>query len=475
LQFIRNLKNKYVGKKVLVVGLGLQGGGVGIVRFFSELGAKVTVTDKKNETQLFQSIDRLKHSSNKVIFHLGGHNIEDFTNADVIFKGPSVPWDSPEIIEAHKKNIPIEMEMAFVVSNYPGKVIGITGTRGKSTTTNLIFNVLKENGFKVTLGGGLPGISTIECLKEAEEDSWLVAELSSWALSGFHRKKISPHIAVFTNFYPDHLNYYKNLDDYFYDKQAIFRYQKEEDYLVINKSLKENFLKLGLSFFDRHTPKGAPGDFQKITSPRLDKNFCASSTIVFSKSDFPYELTHIKGDHNLENAGATLKVAEILKIDKNKTVEIIKNFVGLPYRQQVVGKKGNVTFINDTTSTTPIATIKAIDALKGNKIILILGGNSKNLPGDQLINRLDRVKKIILLVGSFTDEVLPVLKEKYIEKLMGPFDNLEEAIKSGYEIAKDIDPTILLFSPGATSFAMFNNEFHRGEEFNRIVNKIINE
>ena len=447
LQLIRSLKNKYLGKKVLVVGLGLQGGGVGIAKFFAEIGAIVTVTDKKNETQLFQSIDRLKQLSDKIVFHLGRHSVEDFTNADVIFKGPSVRWDSPEIIEAQKNNIPIEMEMAFVVTNYPGKVIGITGTRGKSTTTNLIFNVLKESGFKVTLGGGLPGISTIECLKEADEESWLVAELSSWALSSFHRAKISPHISVFTNLYPDHLNYYKNLEDYFYDKEAIFQYQKEEDYLVINKSLKA-----------------------------LGKNFCAPSLLFFSKKNFPYPLTYLKGEHNLENAAATLKVAEILKIDKNKAVEAIKNFGGLPYRQQVVGKKGNVIFVNDTTSTTPIATIKAIDAFKDKKIVLILGGNSKNLPYDELIKQLDNVEKIVLLAGSFTDQILDTSEVSFTEKISKQvYDDLQKAVREAYRIALDLKNSYVLFSPGATSFAMFNNEFHRGEEFNRIVNKIINE
>ena len=443
-EIINFLKLKYKNKKILVVGLGLQGGGVGIAKFFAELGAKVTVTDKKSKEQLLQSINRLKPFP--ITFHFGENKLEDFLNADVIFKGPSVPWTTGPVVQAQSKGIPVEMEMAFVVENYPGKVIGITGTRGKSTTTHLIYNLLKESGYRVSLGGGLPGISTIDCLKEADRNSWLVAELSSWALSGFHRKKISPHIAVFTNFYPDHLNYYKNLEDYFYDKQAIFQYQKKEDYLLVNLNLK------------------------KISS--------ASPAINFSKKDFPTELTYLKGDHNLENAAAALKVAEILKIDKNKAVEIIRNFGGLPYRLQIIGKKDNVTFINDTTSTTPIATIKALDAFKDQRVILFLGGNSKNLPSVQLINRLDSVEKIILLAGSFTDEILPVLKVKYSEKLVGPFDNLGKAVEEGYKIAKELVPPkagdiILLFSPGATSFAMFNNEFHRGDELNRIIKKII--
>jgi UDP-N-acetylmuramoylalanine--D-glutamate ligase len=450
------LKKKYQGKKVLVVGLGLQGGGVGIAKFFSELEAKVTVTDKKDENKLFQSIDRLKHLP--IMFHLGGHKVEDFLNADVIFMGPSVPWTTDAVVQAQKKGIPVEMEMSFIAANYPGKMIGITGTRGKSTTTHLIYNLLMESGFKVNLGGGLPGISSIEYLKNADEDSWLVAELSSWALSGFHRRKISPNIAVFTNFYPDHLNYYKNLEDYFYDKQAIYQYQKESDYFIANLSLKNLIEKTRYQFFN-----GKPQTVKKLIPS------------FFRVQDFPDQLIYLKGDHNLENAAATLKVAEILKIDKNKAIEIIKNFQGLPFRLQIIGKKDNVTFINDTTSTTPIATIKAIESLKNKKIILFLGGNSKNLPNDVLINQLIDTEKIVLLSGSFTDEILPILKEKYFDKLTGPFDNLDQAVKQGYELTKNInEECYLLFSPGATSFAMFNNEFHRGEEFNRIVKKILN-
>jgi len=448
LQLIQDLKQKYFGKKVLVVGLGLQGGGLGIARFFSELGAKVTVTDKKDENKLQSSINKLK--GNDIQFHLGGHILQDFLEADLIFKGPSVPWSSVEIRTALEKKIPVEMELSFVVANYPGKVIGITGTRGKSTTTHLVFNLLWESGFDVSLGGGLPGISTIDCLKTASEGSWLVAELSSWALSGFHSKKISPHISIFTNFYPDHLNYYKDLEEYFYDKQAIFQYQKTGDSLIANINLENKI-------------DSATQIFQK-TNKRY-----------FSKEDFPYELTFLKGDHNLENAAAALKVSEVLNIDKNKAVEIIKNFSGLPYRLQVIGKKENVTFINDTTSTTPIATVKAIKSLNDKKIVLFLGGNSKNLPKDILINELADIEKIVLLSGSFTEEILPILKEKFSEKLIGPFGDLSHAIEEGYRLAGELKKECyLLFSPGATSFAMFNNEFHRGDEFNRLVMSIIN-
>jgi len=437
------LKEKYFGKKVLVVGLGILGGGLGVVKFFSELGAYVTVTDKKSEEALSSSINKLKGFKN-ITFHLGGHFLKDFLEADVIFKGPSVSWNLPEIVAAQKKGIPIEMEMSFVVQNFPGKIIGVTGTRGKSTTTNLIYYLLKEFKYNVLIGGGLPNVSTIQYLKTADKNSWLVAELSSWSLSAFHKAKVSPYIAVFTNFYPDHLNYYQNIDDYFYDKAAIFLYQKKGDFLIANKNLKS----------------------------KIEKYDSLGKKIYFTKNDFKEKLCYLVGDHNLENAAAVLKVAEILNFDYKKASKIIKNFPGLPFRLEKIREKNGISFINDTTSTTPIATAKAIDAFFHKKIILILGGNSKNLPFSDLIKKLEKVEKLILLKGSFTDEIMPTLIKKYREKCIGPFNDLKAAVLKAYEVALVVKDAIVLFSPGATSFAMFNNEFHRGEAFNQIVSKL---
>jgi len=434
------LKSKYEGKKILVVGLGLQGGGIGLVKFFSELGAYVKITDKKKEEDLLTSINQIKGFKN-ISFRFGGHFLEDFLKADIIFKGPSVPWSLPEIIAAEKKGIPIEMEMAFVAKYFPGKIIGITGTRGKSTTTSMIYHLLKDFKYNVFLGGGMPGISTIHYLKTASKDSWLVAELSSWSLSGFHRLKISPHIAVFTSFYPDHLDYYKNLDDYFYDKAAIFLHQKSDDFLIANDSLKS----------------------------KIEEYHSLGNKIYFKKTDFTSKLKYLSGEHNLENAAASLKVAKILCLSQERAKKIIKNFSGLPFRLQMIKEKNGVLFVNDSTSTTPVATEKAISAFYQKNIILILGGNSKNLPFYDLIERLEKVEKIILLTGTFTQEIMPYLIRKYKNKCLGPYNDLKKAVDEAYRNGLIFKEAVVLFSPGATSFAMFKNEFHRGEEFNKIV------
>jgi len=436
------LKKKYQGKKILIVGLGLQGGGVGLCRFFAEIKAAVTVTDRKDYEKLSPSVEKLKDLD--IVYKLGKHDVKDFLSSDLIFKGPGVPWTLPELQAAIKNNIKVEMEMAFVARYFPGKIIGITGTRGKSTTTNLIFEMLKANGIPAFLGGGLPEVSNINFLKQAKKTDYLVAELSSWSLSGFLRDKISPNIAVFTNFYPDHLNYYSSLEKYLIDKKAIYINQTPKDYLVANCNLSEI-----------------------IEKPK-------SSVRFFDKSCFPGSLRYLKGDHNLENASAAFKVSEILNLDRNKSIESISSFTGLPYRQQVIAEKNNLIIINDTSSTTPVATVKAIQTFSDRVIYLILGGNSKNLPKDELLYFLRKVEKIVLLKGSFTDEISVEMNKSFKDKILGRFDSLDKAVKKIYFFAlAQKKPGYLLFSPAATSFASFNNEFHRGDEFNRVVSSLI--
>jgi len=447
-QVMEKLKEEFRGKKVLVVGLGVQGGGVGVIKFLAKLGAKIKVTDLKTEEQLKESLSEISHLGIDTV--LGKHDVEDFISADIIFKGPSVPWSLPGIIEAEKRGIPIEMEMSFFSVNCPGKIIGITGTRGKSTTTMMIYKLMKKNNFSVYLGGNIPQVSTIALLETVTANDWVVLELPSWPLSGFHRKKISPHIAVFTNFYPDHLNYYKTMDDYLYDKKAIYLYQKSGDYLVINYSLRN----------------------------LVEKESLRSKVIYFSASDFPMPLKRLLGSHNLENAAACQKTAEIVGIDFKKAVEFISDFNNLPFRQEVIANKEGVVVINDSASTMPIATIKALETYSGKPIVLILGGNSKNLPYDELLSKINQAEKVVLLTGDFTDKILPSLKSKLTDRVRGPFDNLEEAVLTAYNEAKNLASTrgekvYLIFSPGATSFAMFRNEFHRGDEYNKIIGKIL--
>lgn len=441
------LQSLYSGKRVLVVGLGVQGGGSGVAAFFAELGATVIVTDIKTEKQLEKSMLELKNYP--IVYHLGSHDIQDFLSADIIFKGPRVPWTLPEIQQALKKHIPVEMETAFFASLCPAPIIGITGTRGKSTTTMMIYEIAKLTGKKVHLAGNLPNVSSINTLYSIRPDDLVVLELSSWQLSGFHRKKISPHIAVFTNLYPDHLDYYSSMNEYLFDKKGIYMYQKKDDVLFANERLSD-FIKT-----DKHEGKIS----------------------FFSSNTYPGKLDYLKGDHNKENAAAAYLVGRFLRCEEEKLIYLLNGFKGIPSRQEQVGQKNGVIFVNDTTSTTPVATEIAIRSFSDYPFVLILGGNSKGLPYENLLKEVKKVSYVVLLKGTFTEEILESLKKDMGEKVSPVFENLEQAVMSAFEKAQHLkknnsDSVYVLLSPGATSFAMFRNEFHRGEVFNSAVKKI---
>ena len=222
----------FKNKKITVLGLGLHGGGIGIVKFLANHGAKVIVTDLKTKEQLAKSLEKLKGIKN-VEYVLGQHRNENFTNADMVIKNPCVPWTSPHIKLALCSNIPVEIDSSIFFKLCKNPIIGVTGTKGKTTTAALIFEILKLAGKNpVKVGSGQ--ISVLDKLDNLKKDSVVVFELSSWRLSALKKEKLSPSVAVITNILRDHLNYYKTMEDYIADKKNIFLHQKPGDWLVAN-------------------------------------------------------------------------------------------------------------------------------------------------------------------------------------------------------------------------------------------------
>lgn len=428
------------------MGLGLQGGGAGVARFFAERKAKVTVTDLKTEKELAPSLVSLANLA--ISYILGCHRKEDFKKADLIIRNPDVPKDSPYLIAARKNGIPVEMDESLFLRLCPKRenVIGITGTRGKTTTTHLVGTILKKAGYHTLLGGNLLGVATLSLLDQITSKTLVVLELSSWQLQGLGWDKKSPHIAVVTNIYPDHLNRYQNMEEYINDKKIIFQYQKRDDFLVLNA---EN----------------------KITRSFGQK--AKSKVVWFSASDleagaFGFKL---RGRHNLENLAAALAVARLLGINDKIIEKAIKGFAGVPERLEEIAKVAGVTYVNDTTSTTPEAGIMALRAYEDRPIILICGGTSKNLSLTDLGREIDqKAKAVILLEGTAASELEKAIKEK--KKIKGRFNDLAKAILAAKDNAEDGD--IVLLSPGCASFGMFKNEFDRGEKFTYLV-KSLNE
>lgn len=459
-------QNFFRDKKITIMGLGILGRGIGVAKFFADCGAKLTITDLKTEKELSSSLAKLKKYKN-IKYTLGRHRLSNFRSKALIIKAASVPLDSPYIKEAEKNKIPVEMDaslfakLAADISSV--KIIGITGTRGKSTVTHLIYDVLKmsfsfvkttkNKGKKVFLGGNVKDIATLPLLKKISNGigAIVVMELDSWQLQGFGKAKISPHIAVFTNFFPDHMNYYKgNMKRYFDDKANIFKYQNKDDFLIVGESGRKAIRK----FFER-----------KIKS----------RIVVARADDIPKNWKiKIPGKHNLENVAAAIASLKALGIEIRHIKNAVESFKGLPGRTEFVKEIKGVKYYNDTNATTPEAVIVGLEAFKKykGKIILISGGADKNLDYKKFGETVKKyVKTLILFEGAASDKIIKELKIVNFQiKFFSGIKNMKEALKIAAANAERGD--IVILSPGAASFGIFKNEFDRGEKFNKFVKKL---
>jgi UDP-N-acetylmuramoylalanine--D-glutamate ligase len=430
----------FKGKKITLMGLGLLGRGVGDARFLAECGAELIVTDLKSSDALAASVAELDAFSN-ITFVLGEHRLEDFTNRDLILKAAGVPLDSIYIAEAEKNNIPVRMsaDLFAEISGIP--CIGVTGTRGKSTVAHMLYAILKQSGTPVVLGGNVRGVSTLSLLPEVTPEHIAVLELDSWQLQGWGEVQMSPHIAVFTTFYQDHQNYYK--DDpsrYLLDKANIFLYQDPEDVLIVGSQCAPTLIEA----FGEHI---------------------VSKTIVTDAKKLPEDWTlSVLGEHNRYNAALALTAARELNVSDGASRAALESFAGVPGRLEFIREMHGVKVYNDTTATTPEATLAALSALDPGHTVLILGGTDKNLRLNALVDKLSGVKKVIFLSGTGTERIKNEIPTAPV------FDSLKAAVDEAVEAAESGDT--ILFSPAFTSFGMFKNEFDRGDQFNAIVEKL---
>ncbi len=445
---MKNYKQFYKGKKITIMGLGLLGRGLGYTKFLAECGADLIVTDLKTKEELSSSVSKLSKFKN-IKFVLGEHRLEDFTNRDMIIKNAGVPFDSVYIAHARKNNIPIEMDASLFAKCIPEvTIVGITGTRGKTMTTMLIYEILKNNekflNKKVYLGGNVRGGSTLPLLKKVKAHDILVMELDSWQLQGFGESKISPQISVFTTFMRDHMNYYKNdMAHYFNDKANIFLHQKKGDTLVILPPIK----------------KLLPKDIK-------------SKILVANQKEASLFKTVIMGKHNEGNLACAIKVADVFNIPKSKIQNIVKNFKGVEGRLQYVKTFNGIKIYNDNNATTVEATIAGLEALSSVKknIILICGGKDKGTDTTILARKINSYcKNLILLNNENTTGTHALLNQK-IKIEITKVNNIKDAVSEALSKAKKGD--IILFSPAFASFGMFINEYDRNDQFMKIINKL---
>jgi len=432
---IKELRNK----KVLILGIGREGADSFV--FLRKMFPKqvLFVADKKNFDDLNNETQKLLKDK-KVGLFLGDDYLDHIKGFDVIIKSPGISLNTIKKYLSKKTKITSQTELFF--DNCPGKIIGITGTKGKSTTSSLVYSVLKEAGIKSFLVGNIETPSLSFLLKAKKEDIF-VYELSSHQLQFLEK---SPHIGLFLNIYPEHLDYYKNFKEYFLSKANIAKYQKKDDYFIFNSKIKE-IKKLA----------------ESVKSKKIEINADDFARFLKENQEF-LEITH------LDNLIAALNVFKILGIKEEKIIKAFKKFKRPAHRLEFIGEYKGIRFYDDSISTIDEAAIFALDSLGNDVETIILGGHDRGIEHSKLAERLikSRVKTVIL----FSPSGERILKE--IEKKKGKIKhvfvkNMEEAVLKAY--SKTSIGSICLLSPASPSFGIFIDYKDRGDQFKKFVIK----
>ena len=454
-------------KKITVMGLGsyAQGSGIAAALFFAKAGARVTVTDMKPQETFAAAIKKLKKYPN-VSFVFGEHREKDFTDADMIIKNPDVPMHSPLLALAKKHDVPVHNDWSIFAALKPNMWVGVTGTRGKTTTTTLIDALLKTK-YPTRLCGNV-GISPLAVYGAVKKDDVIVSELSSWNLQQLGVVRKNPHVAVLTNLLRDHLNKYKTIGEYYKDKENIFSYQTNNDILVANRDNEEvrKRVKKAKAHVVWFSQKPFAGDGAYIKNGVIYFAQGKKATAVCSIKDI-----RIAGEHNQGNVLAAICAAMILGVPPAKIKSVVRKFSGVAHRLEHIATIKGIRYYDDTTATTPDATIAALTALPTKNMILLAGGTDKKLEFRALAETIARHKpRLILFAGTATEKLTKELARIRYTNILGIAHSMKEAMDMVRAHARRGD--IVLLSPGAASFGIFKNEFDRGNQFRAFVKKL---
>lgn len=459
---MRNLKPEDIpGMKVTVMGLGLNGGGLASARFFAERGAEVTVTDMKDAAVLADSIAAL--AAYDIRYVLGRHDAADFGSADIVVKNPAVRLDSPYLKAARR----IETDMSVFLRFCPAPVIAVTGSKGKSTTASAIAHALNASGMAAFLGGNIT-LSPLGFLDKITPRDRVVLELSSWQLGDLRGMGLlKPSVAVLTRIVPDHLDRYGSMEAYVADKRLIYADQDGGDWTVCEadqaygRSFAAETAGRVLGYGDTAAPLGPnrPGAFLAA-----DGSGRAILPGLGETELFPAKLL-VPGAHNRRNLLAAGLAAWAAGADPALLPAALASFPGVEHRLEVFLERDGVRWCNDSAATVPEAVAAALDAFDC-PIVLLTGGTDKNLDFRPVRSSYRKARHIVLLAGTGTEKLRALLDEDGIA-YCGPYAAFADALAKAESLAQA--GSVVLLSPGCTSFGMFKNEFDRGLTFKAAV------
>jgi len=460
------MKRNWQGKKVVVIGAARQG--LAASRFLAKRSARVLLTDSRPLSDFNDLESQL--SGFAVELHLGGHPINILDGTDLVCVSGGVPLTIPLIKEAQVRGIPLTNDSQLFMEEVGAKVIGITGSAGKTTTTVLTGAIVKaalEPKVKVWVGGNI-GFPLIEHLEEIQPDDWVVHEFSSFQLE---QMTVSPHIAVLTNITPNHLDRHKTMEAYTTAKTHILEFQSARDFAVINredpgsKNLAEK-TPASIFTFGFKKPAGKnPGVFIE------GENF-----MFFDGKDevilFPTNSLKLPGQHNKANAMAACAACFSAGLPIQSMRDGISSIEGIPHRLELVREFRGIQWINDSIATTPERVMAAMHALEG-PFVMLLGGRDKDLPWENLAAMLhEKQAKVVLFgeAGSLINSALKKFEGAFPSYPLFQVGTLEEAVLKAAEIAENGDKVLL--SPGGTSYDAYRDFEERGEHFRKLVKAI---
>lgn len=484
------------GMKVTIMGLGLHGGGLESARFFCDRGALVTVTDLRDETILKPSIEAL--GSRKIRYVLGRHEMDDFSSADIVIKNPAVRKDSPYLAAAKQ----IESDISVFLRFSKSPLIAVTGSKGKSSTASAVYFGLQFANIKALLGGNIT-VSPLSFIVETAPERPVVLELSSWQLADLRGKGVlKPKVSILTSIMPDHMNYYRSMEDYVADKRVIYAEQDEADFTIcdFDSEWGRSFAsetKATVLWYSGETPS-----YQKMRQQTMADTakaahspasafdnafsrgawlsadtdgkihgYCRFENTLDSRTEeiLP-PILHVKGEHmrkNLLAAGLALKA---IGLEPALVAKAMGEFPGVAHRLEFFAEARGIQWYNDSAATIPDAVAAAVSSFS-EPVVLITGGTDKNIDFAPIQKAFKKAAAIVLLKGSGTDKMIPILKALG-KPYQGPYDNLNDAIAAAEEHATP--GTAVVLSPGCASFGMFLHEFDRGEKFKAAVRNYLN-